>query len=166
MTLDQPQGTGRLWLWPCSFPRQRSIETLERGLSCLSCCSPRPRSEPEGRRKAHSVPPAPGLFSTHSQRRVVASPCPTQKSPSQICSKLWILDGIPGRFQSLGMMSVPQPHPHGDCPSPGPSRGDSISQAQVRSQGCRSRAMLQHVSHAIRAQDGVEFPAWVNQHLK
>ena len=66
MTLDQPQGIGRLWL-----PRaERSIHTLGKGPSCISHADQRGvrvPSESEGRRKAHFILQSPGCFHSHSE---------------------------------------------------------------------------------------------------
>lgn len=123
MTLNQPQGTGRSWPWPCGFQAEKRSHCEDGWVPDGSAAAPQPCSEPEGRRKAGFAQRALGLFSTHTQGWVVATPCPTQKSPSQMYSELWALVSIqdPESFQFLDRMPATQPRPCGDPPPcPGP----------------------------------------------
>ena len=87
MTLDQPQGTGRLWL-----PAQREAFTLWGRVPRASATLPQVPLRVRGEEKGSLYTSDPGLFFIHTQRKGVAATfCPTQRLPSQICSELWTL---------------------------------------------------------------------------
>lgn len=118
MTLDQPQGTGRLWPW--GFPWQREAFTVWRGVPHASATAlPQPHSEPEGRRETRFCKPfrARAVFHSYSaeggsyyllSHPEVALPDLPRAVGSEQHAGPWPLP-VPGTLPAT------HPCPHGDC---------------------------------------------------